>query len=339
MTREKVVTIIAILGVTTVTNLGQFALQNIEKKRIAEEYQAQVDAANATLEQLGNLVTCYTIEGRDDIEPGDPVVEDDIGDLLLPESSVTEQYITDPKEVVGKYYKIAVHPGTPLTKDMFMEDIIDDTIRDIDIVIDSWPVGLKVGDYIDVRLTYPKGEDYIVLPHKRVYDINGSSIKVHLSEREILFFGAAVIDKAVNASYGSTITATKYVDPGMQQPALVYYQVPDNIMEVISNDPNILDKIVDSSVPRDMIDAQMQNISDKLGAALGAGRTQYQARLDQAKDYYTQQGKAEQQQTESSQDDTEEIPEDSEDTSAEETDTDTAEEESTSEEVPEGGEE
>lgn len=308
MTREKVVAVLAILGVTTVTNMGQFALQSYDKKRIAEEYQAQIDEANNTLSQLGNLVTCYTIEAKDDIESGDPAMADDLTELLLPESSVTEQYITDPQEVVGKYYKIAVHPGTPLTQDMFMEEQVDDTLRDVDISIDTWPTGLKVGDYIDVRLTYPKGEDYVVLSHKRIYDINSSSLKVHLSEREILFFGAANIDKFVNASFGATITATKYIDPGLQTPALVYYQVPDNIMEVISNDPNILDKIIDSSVPRDMIDAQMQNISDQLGAALGAGRTQYQSRLDQARDYYTQQGKdATSKGTDS---DTEEIPDD-----------------------------
>lgn len=293
MTREKVITILAIIGVTIITNTGQYLLQEHDKNRIRSEYEEQMKTYKAEREKLGELVTCYTVKKDDDsIDVGQPINKSDLQPLLLPESSVTSVYVTDPNKILGQFYKVKIHPGTPITTDMIMAEEQDDTLREVDISIDSWPAGLKVGDYIDVRLIYPKGEDYIVLPHKRIYDINASTLKVYLNERDIHFFGAALIDKFVNASYGSTIVATKYVEPGVQKPAQVYYQVPDNIEEVIENDPNIIDKIVDSAVPRDVIEAQMSINNEKLGQALGTGRTQYQAKLDQARTNYEQQDKS-----------------------------------------------
>lgn len=294
MTREKVVVILAIVGAVIATNAGQYILQKYDKDGIKADYQAQLDEANMQLDKIGSLVTCYTV--KRDVSSGDAISQDDLEEMLFPENSMNELFIQSPSDVVGKFFKIDLHPGTPLTEDCIMSEVMDDTLREIDIALDSWATGLKVGDYIDVRLTYPKGEDYIVLSHKRIYDINSSTVKLKMTEREIHFFGAALIDKIVNNSYGATIYGAKYTDPGIQRPAEVYYSVPENIMNIIANNPNIVDKVVDSSIPRDILESQMTIKNETLGSTLGTGRTQYQAKLDQAKDYFAQQEKENQEQ-------------------------------------------
>ncbi len=52
---------------------------------------------------------------------------------------------------MDKFYKIAISSGTPLTDDMFMSEELDDTTRETDLIADSWSVGLKKGDYVDLR--------------------------------------------------------------------------------------------------------------------------------------------------------------------------------------------
>lgn len=289
MSKEKVVMILALIGAVIVTNAGQYVLQKYDKDSIREDYQAQLDEANLQLDTIGSLASCYTVS--EEVSSGDPINADDLEEIPFPESSMNELYITNPANAIGKFYRIDIHPGTPLTEDDLMSETIDDTLREIDISLDSWATGLKVGDYLDVRITYPKGEDYIVLSHKRIYDINGTTVKIKMSEREIHFFGAALIDKFVNASYGATIYGAKYTDPGIQRPAEVYYSVPENILSIIANNPNIVDKVVDSSIPRDILESQMEIKNDTLGSTLGTGRTQYQSKLDQARDYFTQQDK------------------------------------------------
>ena len=44
-----------------------------------------------------------------------------------------------------------------------MAEPIEDSTREYDIVANILPIGLKEGDYIDFRIVYPLGEDYIVL--------------------------------------------------------------------------------------------------------------------------------------------------------------------------------
>lgn len=288
MVGNKLVFVLAITGAILVTNAGQFVLQKYDKDSIRNQLQSQLKIANKTIEEIGNITDCYTVSS--DVKAGAEVTKKTLDILPMPDKYLNELYVLSESDAVGKFFKVDVHPGTPLTQDLLMSEAVDDTIREQDVYLDNWPLGTKVGDYVDIRLTLPKGEDYIVLSHKRIYDINASTIKIKINERERHFLGASLIDKFINNSYGATMYGAKYTDPGLQKPATVYYNIPDNIMTVIANNPNIIDKILDTSISRNIIEGQMQ-MDQKVGSALGTGRSSYQAKLDQARDLYEQQGK------------------------------------------------
>lgn len=285
MLNDKMKMLLAVVVVTAISNGGQFAAWHFHEIALKESYDKKLAVANRTLDEIGPLIDCYTVAG--DVTAGGMVKStNDLVPLPFPQNYTNEKYILDPNKAVGKYYKINLHPGTALTEDLLMSDQVDDSTRELDLAISSWPTGLQVGDYIDVRIIYPKGEDYIVLSHKRVDAINGSTVKTKLSEREIHFYGAALIDNFVNAGAGSTMYLTKYTDPGIQKPAIVTYNVPNNILTVITANPNIIDKVIDGSISRDIIESQFSGISDNLGGTLNSGRQQHQAKLDQAKEFY-----------------------------------------------------
>ena len=65
--------------------------------------------------------------------------------------------------------KIAVPSGTIVTKDMIQDstDLLSDTQRIQEYNMILLPSHLKNGDYVDIRLSLPNGQDYIVLSKKK----------------------------------------------------------------------------------------------------------------------------------------------------------------------------
>lgn len=264
-----------------VLNVFQFIFWKHTNAESAEKYVAEIANLNATIAGYGDAVTVWTV--TDAVKPGDEITEDKLQSLTMYTSLLTEQYVQDTSEIVGKYFKIAVNPGTPLFFDSIMEEEMDDTTRDIDIVLDRMPVGTAVGDYIDIRMTMPYGDDYIVIPHKRIYQINEGSIKLHMTELEWNTYLGAMVDYYLNQQYGCTIYADKYVEPGLQQAAVNYYAVPSNIAALLQKNPNIINKEEAASLNewRQSLDSLLvifrdeEDTVDSDGGTLSAGRAAF----------------------------------------------------------------
>lgn len=121
-----------------------------------------------------------------------------------------------------------------------MSEWFDDTLRDVDITVNSRVVGMRVGDYVDIRITLPFGEDYVIFPHKRIQYIGDRSIKVYLNEEEWHLWQSATVDYYLNSQYGCRIYLTKYIEPGVQQAAVSYYAPSDRVYEIMRKDPNVV---------------------------------------------------------------------------------------------------
>lgn len=244
---RKVNIVIVVLAVfLLIGNIAQFVYWNKANATTIEKYTADIANLQLQLDSFGNRVTVYTVSSA--VKAGDVVTEDMLIPLDTYETMVTEQYITNTTDVVDRFFKIAVNPGTPLLSNMFMDEELDATARDRDIVLDRMTVGLEVGDYIDIRITLPYGDDYVVLPHKRVYAINEETIKLYLTEYEWNVYQGALIDYFLNADYGCTLYADRYIEPGLQQEAVAFYAVPTNIAALLQKNPNIVDKREASSL-------------------------------------------------------------------------------------------
>lgn len=237
---SKRVIVVLLLLLLVLTNGAQFFLQRSSKLKLEEEHAAEVASLQATIQAYGTNVTCYTVPVT--VMSGDLITEDSIVEFDMPSSYITDQCITNPDEIIGKYFKIPITYGTCITYDMVMsEDIYDDT-KDYDIWVDSWTVGLKVGDYIDLNIIYPYGDVYTVFSKKRIYAVNGNTLKVYLNKGEYMNYQGAFVDYALNKDYGTSLNAVRYVEPGLQQAAVSYYAPPDNIAALIQADPNVVDK-------------------------------------------------------------------------------------------------
>lgn len=236
---NKVVIIVLCL-VLVLSNAGQAFFWFNNKKNTVAKYEEEQTKLLMQLQAYGSDVTCYTVKTT--VKPGDKITPDNVEAITYPSSYVTDQMVTDPSEIYGKLFKITLAHGTPITKNMTMVDEIRADTRDYDIIVDTWPVGLEPGDYIDINIQMPYGDRYIVVPYKRVYEVNENTLKVYLTAAELDTYIGAYIDHALNEQYGSQIFATRYVEPGLQDEAVAYYAVPSNIATLMQKNPNIVDK-------------------------------------------------------------------------------------------------
>lgn len=280
---SKLKTVLLVTGICVATNGLQFGIQYKFRDTLKTKYTEEIAALNSSLTALGPIQDVYTVSGA--VKAGDEITEDQITTMSLPSSMITETYIADPSEAIGQIYKVAINPGTPLTTDMLMSQEITDTTRDFDITVDRCTVGLTAGDYADLRITLPYGDDYVVLSHLRIESIGAQTFKVYLDERQWHTYQGALVDCYLHADQGTTIYLAKYIEPGVQKPAEEYYAVPKNIEAIMMLDPNIVDKAFIKSIsnirkPVDdifesLVDEDVEkSIADETGK-LSGGRSSY----------------------------------------------------------------
>lgn len=215
-------------------------------KSITEKFEGEISQLTATLDALGPSVECYTVTEEfvhhyGDNVTGQIITEASIMPIEVPSSLVGDAYITDPTQIIGKYCKVHINPGTPITGELLMGEWYHDTLRDVDIVVNAWVVGMRVGDYVDLRITYPYGEDYIVLPHKRIQYIGDRTVKMYLNEDEWHTYQSALVDYYLNQQNGVRLYFTKYVEPGVQAEATAYYAPTEEVLATMRLDPNVVD--------------------------------------------------------------------------------------------------
>ena len=102
------------------------------------------------------------------------------------------------------------------------------------------------GDFVDVRIRFGNGQDYIVVSKKQVSipEIAGAPaegvININLSEDESIAMSSAIIElyqlKAVE------MYVSRYTDPGMQVAATPTYPVSAEALNLMDSNPNIVDE-------------------------------------------------------------------------------------------------
>jgi len=243
----KVKVILSIV-ITAILVSGIWGFITYQKtKTITAKFEGEISQLTATLDALGPDVECYTItedfaNHYSNNTAGQIIGETAIQPITVPSSLVGEAYITNMSQIVGKYCKVNIVPGTPITSDLLMAELYDDTLRDVDISVNSWVVGMRVGDYVDLNITFPYGEDYIVLPRKRVQYIGDKTIKMYLTEEEWHTYQSALVDYYLHASEGARLYLKKYVEPGVQPTATAYYAASDAVRTIMEADPNVVSR-------------------------------------------------------------------------------------------------
>lgn len=142
--------------------------------------------------------------------------------------------------------KIDIKANTPLTTDMIAarSELVNKDVRLEEYNMLKLPSTLEVGEYIDIRITLPSGQDYIVVSKKEIKQCDLTTIWIEMSEDEITTMNNAIIESYIMK--GSQLYATRYVEPGLQVAATPTYPVSQAVSNARSTNPNILQEAIDA---------------------------------------------------------------------------------------------
>lgn len=201
MKKRMVTTGVIAFIIPTIIAVGVFmAYSNKKNEEIAElkVKAATVEKYIATGDlPIGHIITASDIEIAD------------VKGISAPVNS-----FDGVENLIGQKLKVPVFKGTIMTSSMFYEldDFVREDVRRKEFNMISLPSDLVEGDYIDVRIIFPTGEDYVVVAGKEVKKVGSShdsnAIFLDLTEEEINRMSSAVIESYVSGTV--RLYAVKY---------------------------------------------------------------------------------------------------------------------------------
>ena len=144
--------------------------------------------------------------------------------------------------------KLDLMKNTVVTADLVVQsdEVITDDVRREEYNMITLPVDLMTDDYVDIRVMFPNGQNFIVVskalvevPQNPDETYISDTIWLNLREDEILMMSSAIVE--AYGVQGAKIYATKYAEPGMQAAATPNYVPNQDVLAEIQRDPNIVE--------------------------------------------------------------------------------------------------
>lgn len=197
-------------------------------------------------EKRGKLVKAYAL--KTNIESGKEIKSGDLESVEVYENMVPANFIDSDSlakmqaeaEDNPLVAKVNLYANTIITADMVSksDEKITNDLRYIEYNMISLQTTVDVDEYIDIRLTLPNGQDYIVVSKAKVASIQGTTIGMNLTEEEILMMNSAMVEAYIMTA--SNFYAVQYVEPGNQKSAAVTYTPTGEVRDLITMDSNIV---------------------------------------------------------------------------------------------------
>jgi hypothetical protein len=177
---------------------------------------------------------------------GEALTKDDLTSctVKLPRSQ-SILYASDSKNLIGQYAKTALKKGQLLTADFFYSDKrLTERNRYLELSDIRLPESVHTNNLIDIRISFPTGEDYIVLNQQRVLSLlkedeetSVCGIALNLSEEDLLRLSSARVDE--NLFEGTYLYAVIY-QADFENAAVTTYPVNPQVFTLMQWDPNIV---------------------------------------------------------------------------------------------------
>ena len=180
------------------------------------------------------LVTAYTLAV--DVKSGESVKQEHLVPYDIP-LELANNIVNYSENLENLVYKVNTNTGTILTKDIISDEILSNTARYLDVVTDIQPIGIEENDYVDVRINLPFGDDYLIMTHKKVVQVNGGVLKLLVDERDILAHSSMVSDRYYYS--GMQVYVTSYAEAGTQSGLENYYPISEYAISSMLVNPNI----------------------------------------------------------------------------------------------------
>ncbi|MCU6711488.1 SAF domain-containing protein [Paenibacillus sp. J5C_2022] len=278
---------VCLLIAASVYLMIQHTDQQQQHQRMQAAYEQQIEQfkMQEKQDQRNVWTTVKTVQA------GNMLTAADLKAVPMPVTIVPPGVITDREAIIGKSAKVELSPGTPLLSSLLYEgQPIPKDLRIKEFQVIQLPSNLKPTQFIDVRIGFPTGEDFVLLSKKRVRELSGMVVWLEMNELDILQTSSAIVDAYLQ---GARLYALPYLEPGLQEAAIVNYPANPLVLDLMENDPNLLE-VAETELARKLRETLDNNLkamseSDKLRATSGSVTVQQQLQNERTT---TQQGNA-----------------------------------------------
>ena len=206
-------------------------------------YIAVIGPENKASKEKGTATKAYALNR--DVKSGQEITADMLSPIntysnLIPQNYIYSTILTSVesgKKVVAKVdlYKNTILTASTVTTE---ENTVTKDVRTMEYNMLTLPINLTIGDYVDIRITFPDGQDFIVIAKKEIKNIQGNTVTFDMSEADIVMLNSAIVESYIMKA--SNIYIAKYVEPGMQEKAANTYVPTAEVIRLIETDSNIV---------------------------------------------------------------------------------------------------
>jgi hypothetical protein len=203
---------------------------------LKDKYLSQIKILSEKLDSQ----RVYTYEANKDIPAGSRITEEMVHYSETYSNQSQKYYMT--KADIGMVTLIDISKGTQILKGMLTENNISQNIREVEYNSFLLNSNLEENNYVDIRIRFPNGEDYIVLSKKSLKNLSleNNNCFVWLTEEEILNMSGAIVDAYLYT--GTKLYTTKYIEPSLQEASIVTYYPSEATLTLMEQDKNIVDR-------------------------------------------------------------------------------------------------
>ena len=220
---------------------------------------------NSTVKQTEEGTLAYAYRLNKDIKSGQMITSADVEEVIATSKAVPAGAFparTKTKDAKGKetwkpvsypggyVAKVDLYEGTILAQSLVTEEnsslFVDDgeggkmyadNVRYVEYNMLTLSTSVGLGDFVDIRLTLPNGQDLIVVSKKEIKTLLGNTLGFELTEEEILMMDSAIVEAYIMES--ANLYVTQYIEPGIQAAASKTYTPTEAVKQLINGNPNI----------------------------------------------------------------------------------------------------
>lgn len=267
--------------------------------KMKREYKTEISKLNSVANQSQRAYALI-----EDIKKGEKITPDMVEEVFLPDAAAAPNRVqVDDVDTTKFYAKTDLKKHTVISEAvLYQDEAINNDERKAEYSFIELPTKLEKDQYVDIRIQFPSGEDYVVLSKKKVTDISGVTMWTTVDEGEILTISSAIVDAYVQ---GAKIYAIQYVDEHMQENSQMTYPVKNNVKQLIQESPNVVNvaELNLEQQNRKRLDDALSKLSEEDRQAMDAGKKDTDTKISEENEKQTTQERLDALANESSQQD------------------------------------
>ena len=242
---------------------GGISLVIVQTNRIQQIADAEIKEMQEELQQSKR---CMFV-ALENLSAGTILTYDNTEMIQALSETDADYFITD--EAIGSVALVDIPANMPIMKTMCAKAKHADGLREFECNLIQLSSNLGSSDWVDVRIVYPNGEDYVVLAKKQLKNVSQAANNAFywLSEEELLMLTSALLDAAQIPS--TRVYTTKYLQPTIQNASVTDYPLNSYAYVLTGISPNVIDT---SHINADKRSALEERLRQFLGENIDFGK-------------------------------------------------------------------